>query len=387
MAALFGDLHDVAQVLAEHIREEVGIDDVQAGQPRDVAATTVAAARLTFLYATPQPGHRSDAIETQSDGSRRFPPLALSCFYVVTTSGSDSDDPIAAHHALGRIMTLYHDQPSLRLPLSENPGAEPGAFTDLGEGTLNVIQVPMLADQVDKIWTSFDLPLQPWALFEVMPVQLVSQRADLGPAPLVRPGGIGLDVRAGTRPIVVRVTPELVRPAGRVRIEAVVPGVLEQIVVGGIAVAVGSPSLTVADVTSPMLLGLAAGGLEDLGAGSHQVTVQASGMVSRRAVLRIADDEAAVVDAPPAFTHDPATDLVLTGANLAAAQDCVVWPDEGLAAPTEVRTLSVSAVGATGVTVVAAQLATLPGGRRTWRLSIRVGAQLYTPYVLVELAA
>ncbi len=166
-----------------------------------------------------------------------------------------------------------------------------------------------------------------------------------------------------------------------------VPGVLEQIVVGGIAVAVGSPSLTVADVTSPMLLGLAAGGLEDLGAGSHQVTVQASGMVSRRAVLRIADDEAAVVDAPPAFTHDPATDLVLTGANLAAAQDCVVWPDEGLAAPTEVRTLSVSAVGATGVTVLAAQLATLPGGRRTWRLSIRVGAQLYTPYVLVELAA
>ena len=31
MAALFNDLHDVAQVLAEHIREEVGIVDVQPG--------------------------------------------------------------------------------------------------------------------------------------------------------------------------------------------------------------------------------------------------------------------------------------------------------------------------------------------------------------------
>ncbi len=35
-------------------------------------------------------------------------------------------------------------------------------------------------------------------------------------------------------------------------------------------------------------------------------------------------------------------------------------------------TLSVSAVGATGLTVPVAQLATLPGGRRTWRLAVRV---------------
>ena len=116
----FLDLHDLAVVLAEHIREEVGIADVQAGVPRDVAATTEAAARITLLYTTPQPAHRNDPAEAQPDGARRFPPLALSCFYLVTTSGADGDDPIAAHHALGRIMTLYHDTPALQLPRSRS---------------------------------------------------------------------------------------------------------------------------------------------------------------------------------------------------------------------------------------------------------------------------
>ena len=61
--AAFNDLHDVAQVLTEHIREEVGIVDVQPGTPRDVTATTEAAARITLLYTTPQPAHRNDPHE------------------------------------------------------------------------------------------------------------------------------------------------------------------------------------------------------------------------------------------------------------------------------------------------------------------------------------
>jgi len=387
VTALFNDLHDIAQVLAEHIREEVGIDDVQAGQPRDVGATAAAAARLTFWYATPQPGHRSDPVETQPDGARRFPPLSLSCFYVVTTSGSDNEDPIAAHHALGRIMTLFHDRPSLQLPLSDNPGAPAGVFSALGEGTLNVLQVPIAADQVDKIWTAFDLPVQPWALFEVTPVQLMSQRDDLGPAPLVLPGGIDLEIRAGTRPLIVRIVPEVVRPEGRVRIDALIPGELEAVVVDGIAVPTGSPSLTAADGGSPLLLNLDAGGLEDLGPGSHRLTVRTSGLVSRSTVLRIAEETVPVLDAPPALRHDPTTPLVLTGANLAAAEDCVVWPDDGVASPTDVRTLELIDLDAESVTVAADELDTLPHRPRPWRLAVRLGERLYTPYVLVELTA
>jgi hypothetical protein len=386
--ATFTDLHDVGQVLTEHIREEVGIVDVQPGAPRDVAATTEAAARITLLYTTPQPSHRNDPFERRPDGTHRSPPLALSCFYLVTTSGVDADDPIAAHSALGRIMTLYHDAPALQLPLSDNPNVNPGAFTELGEGQIAVSQVPMVLDQIDKIWTSLDVQLQPWALFEVSPVELVSQIADTAPAPVVRPGGIGLDVRAGTRPLVVRVTPEAVRQGGRVRIDVLGLATLEAVNVGGVEVAPGDASLTVAPAGTPLLLTLDDGGLQSLGPGVEPLTVRASGLVSRRGVLRIAAAGAPAVDAPGTVAHNPAADLVLSGANLAQAEDAVLWPDVGLAAPTDVHTVALTAVAAGSVTVPTANgLANLPAGRGPWRLTVRIGTQVYTPYVLVELAA
>jgi len=387
VAAVFTDLHHVAQVLSEHIQEELGIADVQAGDPRDVASTTEPAARITLLYTTPQPAHRSDPPEPQPDGTRRPPPLALSCFYLVTTSGSDADDPIAAHHALGRIMTLYHDQPALELPLSDNPGVDPDAFTELGEGAMAVVQVPMTLDQIDKIWTSLDVQLQPWTLFEVSPVQLVSQLEDTGPAQVVRPGGIGLEVRAGTRPLIMRVTPEAVRVGGRVRIDALQTGP-EAVTIDGVQVPVGDASLVVAPSGSPLLLTLDDGGLEALGAGTHPLTVRASGLVSRRGTLRIAPAGAPTVDAPAVLEHDPTNDLVLTGANLGEAQEAVLWPDAGVVAPTDVHSLPVTGVAAGSVTVPStAGLEDVPAARGPWRLTIRVGAQFYTPYVLVELGS
>ena len=385
MAALFNDLHDVAQVLTEHIREEVGIADVQPGVPRDVSASTAASARITLLYTTPQEAHRNDPPERQPDGTHRFPPLALSCFYLVTTAGADADDPIAAHHALGRIMTLYHDNPALQLPLSDNPDVDPGAFTELGEGVMAVVQVPMVLDQIDKIWTSLDVQLQPWALFEVSPVQLVSQLDDTDPAPVVRPGGIGLDVRAGTRPLILRVTPEVVRQGGRVRIDALQLGTPESVAVAGVDVPVADASLVVGPGGSPLLLTLDDGGLEALAPGAQPLTVRASGLVSRRGTLRIAAAAAPAVDAPAELLHDPATNLVLTGANLADAQEAVLWPDGGVTAPSDVHTLPVSAVAAGTVTVPSAGLAAVPAARGPWRLTIRIGAQVYTPYVIVEL--
>jgi hypothetical protein len=385
VGATFTDLHDVAQVLTEHIREEAGIADVQPGPPRDVGATTEPGARITLLYTTPQPSHRNDLEERQPDGTLRPPPLSLSCFFLVTTSGADNDDPIAAHHALGRILTLYHDQSDLALPLSDTAGASPGAFSDLGEGRVGVVQVPMMLDQLDKIWTSLDVQLPPWALLEVAPVQLVSLRDDQGPAPLVRPGGIGLEVRAARRPAILRVTPEPVRPGGRARVEAILPGDLEAVGVGDVVVPAGDASLTAAAAGSPLLLTLDDGGLEALGEGSHPLTVRAVGLISRRAALRLAAAAAPVADAP-ALTHNPAMSLVLSGANLGGAQEAVLWSDVGLTAPSDVHTAAVTGVSAGSVTVPAAELATVPPERGPWRLTLRIGARVYTPYVLLELA-
>jgi hypothetical protein len=154
---------------------------------------------------------------------------------------------------------------------------------------------------------------------------------------------------------------------------------LEAVRVGGVDVPAGDPSL---DAGPPVLLTLD-GGLDGLGEGAHPLTVRASGLASRRTTLRIAAATAPAVDAPR--PHDPATNLVLSGANLAGAEEAIAWPDVGLTAPTDVHTLPVTAVAAGSVTVAAAALGTLPAGRGPWRLAIRVGDHVYTPFVVLEL--
>jgi Pvc16 N-terminal domain len=388
--ALFAHLHDVGQVMAEHIREQLGYVDVQAGEPRTITATTAPGIRLTLMFVTPQGSHRNDPWEREPTGERTPPPLSLSCFYLVTASGADSEDPIAAHNALGDVMRLFHTQPTLNLPLSDSfVASPPSAYTELGEGQLTLVQVPMLLEQIDKIWTSLEAALQPWALFEVGPVQLTSLEPERPPAPVVRPGGVAfIDVRAGLRPQILRVTPAAVRSQGRVRIDALLPGGVEQVMVDGIAVAPG-PVLA-AEPDGPLLLDLSAGGLEVLREGVHTVSVQAGRMVSARENLRIAPPDVAVVDAPAFGAFDPANDLLLTGANLGAASEAILWPDQGLASPAEVTTLPVTDVSDDSLRIAAIGspplIADIDRRGGLWRLAVRVGAHVYTPFVLLELA-
>ncbi|MFB4317338.1 Pvc16 family protein [Actinomadura sp. 21ATH] len=387
MGALFDNLHDVAQVLAEHIREKTGVQDVQPGAPRDVTATTEPAARITLLYTTPQPGHRNDPAEP-AGGGLRPPPLSLSCFYLVTTSGADAEDPVAAYHALGQIMTLYHDVPVLRLPLSEGPGSPPGVFTDLGEGELSVCQTQITLDQVDKVWTPMSGRLQPWALFEVAPVQLVSRAADTVPRPPVRPGGIVLGARAGQRPVLVQVTPRPGRPRGRVRLDVASASRLGEVWVGGTHIVAGDPALTLGPAgaaTAAAVLDLGVGGPADLGPGTHRLTVAAAGLAGRTGSLLLADGTAGL-DAPAEPVHDPATALPLTGGGLGWIQEVLAWPDRGVAAPSELRTLAFDPGDDANLTVrVAGGLDLLHGPISTWRLAGRLADRTYTPYIVLEL--
>ena len=389
MCALFNDLHDVAQVLTEHIREETGIQDVQAGQPRDVSATTEPAARLTFLYSTPQPGHRNDPPEPGYGAGMQPPPLSLSCFYLVTTSGTDSDDPVGAHHALGQVMGLYHDVPTLQLPLSANPGSPPGVFTDLGSGELSVIQVPMTLEQVDHIWTQQTEHLQPWVLFEVAPVQLVSHLPVTAAAPVVRPGGIVLEEPVGLRPTVLDTSPQPARPSGRLRLEVAAAQEIDGVWVDELRVAPGDAALTVAVSASgstTVLLDLSKSGLSVLTAGTHSLTVSAGGLASRTTPFQLLEG-LALLDAPAEATHDPSADLMLTGSGLGPVQEVLVWPASGIGAPADVRSLSFASGGAGQITVrSAAGLADLPAAITAWRLAAQLPGPAYTPYIALDVA-
>jgi hypothetical protein len=389
VCALFNDLHDVAQVLSEHIREETGIQDVQAGQPRDVDATTEPAARITLLYTTPQPGHRNDPLEPASGGGMRPPPLSLSCFYLVTTSGSDTEDPIGAHHALGRVMGLYHDVPTLHLPLSANPGSPPGVFTDLGSGELSVTQVPMALDQIDHVWMPLTDKLQPWVLFEVAPVQLISNLPDTAAPPVVRPGGIVLEQPIGLRPAVLDTSPQPARPDGRLRLEVAAAQEVDGVWVDELRIAPGDAALTVAasaSGTTTVLVDLSKSGLSVLTAGAHSLTVSAGGLASRTTTVQLLDG-LAVLDAPAEAAHDPSADLVLTGSGLGAVQEVVTWPARGIGAPSDVRSLPFASGGAGKITVRSAGgLAGLPAAITSWRLAAQLPGPGYTPYVALEVA-
>ena len=390
--AQFLDLHDMGQVLVELITEELGITDVQVGAPKDAEGSTTAAARITLLYTTPQPTHRNDPLLRNPDGSLRYPSVILTAFVLITTSGAADHDPIAAHGLLGRILQVLYANPILDLPLSGSMGAgsPPGGYSDLGEGKLCVSQVPLQLDQLDKIWNSMAVKHQPFALFEVGPVQLSSLKPDLVPAPVVRPGGVSLEgPRSGARPALRRLVPNVVGQGGQVRLMSQPVGTFEGLYVGGSWVAAASAAVVLSNVNGDIVLSLAAGALADLGPGAMTLSLRSGGRLSERITLTIAEADAATIDASSALSHDPALDLVLTGANLAGATEIVVWPDVGVASPTEVQTFAVSAATDGGITVTGLGVLSLGTFRAglAYRVAARVDTYVYTPYILLEFGA
>lgn len=171
--ARFAALHDVAQVLADHISSETDIAEVQVGMPQEAGATTEPGVRLTLLNTAPRPAPRKEP--TPSGPGRMPPPLSISCSYLVSTSGAQRDDPVAAHNALGQVMRLIHEAPVLDLPLSRRVASHPAALTRLGEGQLRVTQVSMSIEDVAQIWLALRQPMQPCALIEAGPIELTSR--------------------------------------------------------------------------------------------------------------------------------------------------------------------------------------------------------------------
>ena len=181
MNATFAALHDVAQVLVDHIASETGIAGVQVGTPQEAGATTQTGVRITLLNAAPLPPPLNEP--TPSGPGPMPPPLYISCSYLVSTSGAERDDPVAAHNALGQVMRLIHEMPVLQLPLSTQVTSLPRSLAQLGEGQLRLTQVAVSIEQVAQIWLALRRPVQPCALLEAGPIQLTSRQPRPRPTP------------------------------------------------------------------------------------------------------------------------------------------------------------------------------------------------------------
>ena len=72
------------------------------------------------------------------------------------------------------LMGNFYTEHVLHLPLEQWPEPLNRAFAKLNR----------------KVYVPLQVPLRPWVLFEVGPIQLAHLAAELPPAPVVRPGGV-----------------------------------------------------------------------------------------------------------------------------------------------------------------------------------------------------
>jgi hypothetical protein len=378
--ARFLNLHDVGQVLSDVLSDRLGIGDVRAGPPLETPSSPTEAVRITLMWLTPQPAHRADPWVPNPDGSVAPPPLSLSGFYLITSYGTSPDgNATQAHNLLGQALQFFHSFPELALPFALAAGLT------AGEGPLAVVHVPTAADLMEKVLSPMQIRHRPWVLVEVGPIQLASLHPMAGEQEVVHPGGIRLGpVASAPRPAIGRMAPARVGAGGRIRIDASYAGSVAAVRVGDVTFPAGA--LTIPQPQGPILLTLPAAGADAVAVGTHAVTFRAGDLISGPESVTVLAATVPSVDAPAALTHSPAASLVLGGRSLAAVQAVVLWPDEGVASPADVVSLSGAGVvaAAGSVTVSAARLQAANLRPALYRISVRVSDHGFTPYVLME---
>jgi hypothetical protein len=372
--ALFTNLHHVGDLLVQMLEADGLSGTIQVGPPLDTVTGSAEVIRVTLLWTSPQASHRNDDWQRRQDGGLVAPPLSLSAFYLITTYGStEIEDPVSAHRLLGEVMQVFHAKPTIAVTSPQGDGVR----------ELSIVQVPTDADLMERLYSVLQLKHRPWVLYEVGPVQLPMLVSDAAPPRVVAPGGVHLrDLQVAGRPLLLRVTPESQVQGGRIRVDVDLRGrPLTSVLVDGVATPVGQ-----LDTLGPAAYTLALP--NGVATGSRPVRVEVGDNVihpprqfSEPSHIHVLDAALApTLDAPPLGSLI-VNELLLTGHNLGALQELLCWPDTKLSTPGQVVSLAFEDLQDTSVKL--SSFAGLTPG--TWRLSARIGAHVYTPYVLLEL--
>ncbi|MEL6347115.1 MAG: Pvc16 family protein, partial [Myxococcota bacterium] len=392
--AIFQSLYEVGQVFAQHINDNLPSSLAGSsglvGPPLENAAGTNRELRYTVMWSTPQPTHRNDPWEIGESGGVEPPPLTLSVFVLVTTYGSTTrSEPIEALELLGEVMRTVHSEPVIPLPLA--------SLTGVGEGELSFVQVPTAADLMEKIYSPLNMRHRPWALFEVGPVQL-GHRADNGQAPFrVRPGGLQMDgPSAQARPQILRITPQTVIQGRSVRVDVALNDRLLDTVRFGTDAFSASIHATDLGGQAAYLVSVDAA----IRPGEQSLSLQVGSAVDPPALRT--DPASLTVVAPPAttteqpvldpfgvLTHPRTGAISLRGSGLTDVDQVLVWPDAGVAAPSEVIPVAFTHPPPPDddvrIELAAGSLAGFSAG--VYRFAARApvaGRNTWTPYVILE---
>jgi hypothetical protein len=381
--ALFENLHHVGEVLVQLITSNLDVAagvNVQVGPPLDLVTGGGEEIRITLLWLTLQATHRSDPPVADATGQLVPPPVTVSVFYLVTTYGSVSEDPIRGHELLGNVLQAFHTFPSVTLPLPALPAA--------GEGRLTFVQVPITPELMEHIFTPVQVKHRPWVLYEVGPVQLKMRTASTTQAGLVRPGGISLSGPSPVaNPIFLRLTPAKQATGGVVRLDLDLKGrTLAGITAGSEFVPFPSASITETSPGKTYLLTLPAGVTADRDLDLRartQSTADPPVQFTGPQRLGVLDPATPTLDAPP--PHLLTAALTLTGRALSSANELLIWPDVTLVDSSAVKSFTPTAA-ASSVSLTAGALSGAGLVAGTYRCAVRLSNGQFTPFVLLELS-
>lgn len=366
----FQNLSQVGQVLTDVITAAVPAGtDVVLNVPPENPEAAQAGVRVTLLWTTPQPGHRSDGPQRNPDGTLALPPATVSAWYLISTYGqTPENNAIGAHDLLGEIVRTFHARTTLALPINGN-----------GEGTMDVVQITVDHEMCEKVWVPLQARLRPWAVFDVGPIQLLRRENDVAFQPVVRPGGVnlaGVDVVGQAR--IERIVPSTIGVGGRVRIDGSYTGTPTRVTIGDVRLE--PPDIAPMAPDGPVLVTLT----NAVGEGEYTVTLRGTGAaVSEPEVIAVVETTIPSVDAPDVLRHSRASALVLEGRALGVgATEVFFWPDTGINSPSDVIIVT-GAAAVTTVTIAPAALAALPP--RVYRVSLHRPPHTFTAYVVLEI--
>jgi hypothetical protein len=119
-------------------------------------------------------------------GETAEPPLALNLFYLVTAYGADDNDTLG-HRLLGQAMSTLHDHPLLdRDEIRDATFVElPGSDLHTQVERLRITPQPLGAEEVSKLWMTFQTQFRISAAYQVSVVLIESTRASRTPLPVL----------------------------------------------------------------------------------------------------------------------------------------------------------------------------------------------------------
>lgn len=255
-------------MINHNIASSVGNVKITSDPPDTIKTTGADADSRLNLYmyrVTPNQGWRNEGLPSRGANGTRLtnPALALDLHYLLTAYGKEQ---FHTDILLGYGMQLLHETPVLvRDRIRQSLGGAPPvsgagvlpstypalAAADLAEQVEQVRIAPefMNTEEMSKLWSAMQASYRPTAAYMASVVLIESRRPAKSALP-VRQRNIA--VRALNRPVIERVSPQLVAPGGTLVLEGFnLRGDITRVALGDIEVIPGDPGYDRVEVVVP----------------------------------------------------------------------------------------------------------------------------------------